>query len=413
MCFYFPRQVLLIALCVILSSIPYSHANGVCYDCLIADFGKLNETLFGCHITYMGAYCNNYSKPVQMKTTFEGVQIEDSNLTLLPSLVEQTPHVRGVLITALNISSIDTDAICKWKDLWEIKIEGNSLKTLPSRFFFDCHRLYYLYLPRNKIAEIANDTFDNLSKLNSLDLSFNQINALHKDTFKPLGNLMELNLKGNQLQTIEAELFNHNPHLDTIYLSNNDLRTIEKSLLVLKRISILEVDGNYNLESIDLPHMWGEKSVVNVSNCNLKTLYIPPNVEQIYAMHNQISFIKIHPDNKMRILDLSRNNLVDFTHVAGMESLKNLNYLNLKYNGIHNVDFNEIGHLKQLNTLKIEINPNQTVPVAEIKKKIPVLRFLFISARDLSSKQKAKIQKECNQHGVHVDINKNDPISTI
>lgn len=361
----------------------------------------------------MSAYCNNYSKPLQQKTTFEGIQIEDGNLTLLPSLVEQTPHVRGVLITALNVSSIDTAAICKWKDLWEIKIDGNSLKTLPSRFFLDCRRLYYLYLPRNKIAEIANDTFENLSRLNTLDLSFNQIKTLHKNTFTPLGNLMELNLKGNQLQTIETDLFNHNPNLDSIYLSNNDLRSIEKSLLVLKHISILDVDGNYNLESIDLPHMWGEKSVVNVSNCNLKTLYIPPNIEQIYAKHNRISFIKIHPENNMRILDLSHNNLIDFTHVAGMESLKNLTYLNLKYNGIHSIDFNEIGHLKQLNTLKIEINPNQTVSIAEIKKKIPVLRFLFISAHDLNSKQKAKIQIECKQHGVNVDINKNDPISTI
>ena len=96
-----------------------------------------------------------------------------------------------------------------------------------------------------------------------------------------------------------------------------------------------------------------------------------------------------------------------------MESLRNLVYLNLKYNGIHKIDFNEIGHLKQLNTLKIEIDPNQTVPIAEIKKKIPGLRFLFISARDLNSKQKAKIQIECKQHAVNVDINKNDPISTI
>lgn len=55
--------------------------------------------------------------------SFKEIQIEDDNLTLLPSLVEQTPGICGVAILEINLSLIDTNTdenICKWKNLREI-----------------------------------------------------------------------------------------------------------------------------------------------------------------------------------------------------------------------------------------------------------------------------------------------------
>lgn len=206
-----------------LTSIPHVYAtyNFICYDCLVNDFGRLNETLIGCQTLYdsnwyyglkpLNTTC--YYPPREKPSSLQGIEITDRNLTLLPNLVEQTPNMRGVVMELLNLSSIDTDVctnICQWKNLQEIILRNNSLKTLPSRFLFNCEQLSILNLSKNAIAEIANNTFDNLSELGALDLSFNQIKALHENTFKPLTKLFELFLNGNQLQTIDPDLFFNN-----------------------------------------------------------------------------------------------------------------------------------------------------------------------------------------------------------
>lgn len=122
---------------------------------------RLNETLTECQTLYDAnwyyglkpmntTYC--HTPPREKPSSLQGIKITDRNLTLLPNLVEQTPNVRGVVMELFNLSSIDTDVcmhICKWKNLQEIILRNNSLKTLPSRFLFNCEKLSSLDQGRN------------------------------------------------------------------------------------------------------------------------------------------------------------------------------------------------------------------------------------------------------------------------
>lgn len=363
---------------MILSSIPYGYAFK-CYYCLINDFEKLNETMIECQKTYLNGECCTWT----CQKSFDAIQISDNNLTLLPNLVEQIPKVSGIKIVELKMSKIDTN-ICKWKNLDQIIFRNNSLKTLPSGFLSKCQKLRQLDLSRNLIFEIEKDTFNNLLELSVLDLSFNQLKTLHKNTFKPLSKLIALYLTGNQLQTIDVDLFYHNVNILVLDFRNNDLRIIKKTFRMLKNIYFLNIDGNRYLKHIDLPNTSINNLRVNISNCNLKTLVIPPNIAEIYALYNQISFVKIHPDNELNILDISHNNLIDITHISNIRYLKKLHYLNIMHNEFRYIDFSELCRLKQMQNL-------------------------LISSSSLTFKKQIGSYNDCKRHGISVYIN--DPYS--
>lgn len=269
-----------------------------------------------------------------------------------------------------------------------------------------------LDLSKNAIAEIANDTFDNLSQLISLDLSLNQIKALHKNTFKPLTKLYALYLNGNQLQTIDPDLLFHNSVLWYIDLRNNDLRIIKDSFRMLVEILTSLVDGNPNLESIDLPHMAEYMLHVNISNCNLKTLFIPQNVVKLFATNNQISSIRIHPNQKLaEIIDISHNNLTDIANISDI-LLEHVSYLNIMYNNFRDADYTQLCHRKHLETRfnVYEITSQKflfvTFPKGFFgKRNISRSTSVYISSRNLSSEQQMKVVSNCEPCGINMHIN--------
>lgn len=73
--------------------------------------------------------------------------------------------------------------------------------------------------------------------------------------------------------------------------------------------------------------------VVYVTNCNLKEIFLPPNVTQIYAMNNKISTINVHPNNNLNYLDISHSNLTDIDNISTLkQSLRSLINLNIACN---------------------------------------------------------------------------------
>lgn len=379
--------MLLITVCEIVSSVS-------CYYCSIKDFRKLNETLTWC----------------KSKMSLEEIRIDDSNLTLLTNLVKKTPGIVHIILES-NLTSFDINIgknICKWKELKEIKIRNNHLKTLPSQFLFNCQQLNDLDLSKNAISQLKKDTFDNLSKLLVLKLDFNQLKTLHKDTFKPLSELLILHLAGNQLQTINADLFHHNPNLYTIDLQNNDLRVIKRSFRMLKELHFLLVSDNHNLDSLDLPHM-GFNLIVNITNCNLKTLFIPPNVLKVFAANNQISFIGIHSNNTVQYLDIRQNKLNNL-NIKSTEWLGNSRELNIKYNGSTHIDFIKLCPIEKqyFSNLHFKLNSEQSFNIVEIKNKFTSLKSISISSRGMNIERQTQIVYDCSRHDVHIRMDAND-----
>lgn len=400
------------AFCVILLSTSFVDAFDICYGCYVRDFKKLDDTLISCQlISYTNLYCTPKSiqRNCNRQTIYtDGIVIRDNDFTLLPNLVEQTPNVRGVKMNLLNLSLIDISTrknLCKWKHLQEVKMRNNLLRWLPKHFLSKCHHIDDLDLSRNAIAEISEEAFYNLLRLTSLDLSFNQLKTLHKYTFKPLNKLVILSLKGNQIQTIDVNLFYHNPALTALSLSNNDLRII-RSFQMLSEIRTLDLDNNQFLESVHLP-VEANNLVVNVSNCNLRTLYIPPNVTRVDATNNRMSFIEINSDNQLKHLDLSKNILTDMNIISNMRSLQNLRLLNIMYNGFSDVFLTKLFHLRNLMVLAIDFNPKLHFLIAEMKKEMPSLSVIVISSHGWKSEEQMQMIKNAKRHGVRIIIHPN------
>uniref|UniRef100_A0A674K8Q4 Slit guidance ligand 3 n=1 Tax=Terrapene triunguis TaxID=2587831 RepID=A0A674K8Q4_9SAUR len=103
----------------------------------------------------------------------------------------------------------------------EIRLEQNSIKTVPPGAFSQYKKLKRIVLYGNKITEIPKGLFDGLVSLQLLLLNANKINCLRVNTFQDLHNLNLLSLYDNKLQTISKGLFAPLQSIQTLHLAQN------------------------------------------------------------------------------------------------------------------------------------------------------------------------------------------------
>ncbi|XP_031635520.1 leucine-rich repeat transmembrane neuronal protein 4-like isoform X2 [Contarinia nasturtii] len=300
------------------------------------------------------------------------------------------------------LSAIDKiNSRCKCKHLEELNFSNNTLFALPGRFFSNCSQLNSLILSNNKIMEMANDTFDNLFELRHLDLSFNRISAFPKDIFKSLINICILLLNGNRIQAIESDLFYYNQNMWRLDLSFNNLRIIQsETFCTLKNLYFLDVYSNKNLNSINLTCAYVKS--LDVSDCGLTQLFVPPNMHKISADNNQIDFVDAQPNSNLKHLSMSYNKL---TNLSMLSPLVNLVFLDIEHNLINYIDFTDLSNLKDLKFLYFELNPNQKISIADIKQILPLIRQLHIISPNLSTERKNQILYDCKQFKLDININ--------
>lgn len=410
--FHFRR--LLLIFYVFSSLLSYAFASKS-YDCHISDFGQLNDTLNSCSPGF------NHSTGHQAKRSIRSVIISASDTTLLPNLVKQTPNVTRIHIQS-NATSIDYEEVCSWHSLEQIKLSGRALTRLPSRFLSKCQKTFLLFLELKKINFIAADAFDGMPELSSIFLSRNEIKQLHKDTFKSLAKLDFLDLSYNKLQMIDSDLFDHNPKLKTLYLSFNDLKRIGHGAFRMMRVSSdLWLRGNIHLESIDLTnqqivseeekvydknifHLYGEGesigSRVDLSGSGLKTLFIPTHVKDIEAGQNQITSIKVDPNNRLNVLSVPNNKLSS----VGNLTLPFLKTINVRGNSV--MLFSEFYSFKQLFGLEFDLNLEQKFNYDEIHTNLPSLWFVSLWSPSMTNDQQNQIINNFKQYNITCAFNK-------
>lgn len=116
-----------------------------------------------------------------------------------------------------------------------IDLSRNNLTKIPA---FPKLIVKNLLLNLNKIDEIENAAFQNLTHLTRLDLSNNKINNnmfvpeifegnYSPTEFQPLEFLTELNLANNDLHKLRESIFVHCDHLEVLSLSKNGFRTMD------------------------------------------------------------------------------------------------------------------------------------------------------------------------------------------
>ena len=96
-----------------------------------------------------------------------------------------------------GITTLKTIDFSELSSLGVLRLDRNSLQTLPNRLFSDLSNIRTLRLDRNSLQTLPNRLFSGLSTLYRIDLSNNVLNALPDSVFYGLSNLTVLDVSKN------------------------------------------------------------------------------------------------------------------------------------------------------------------------------------------------------------------------
>ncbi|KAM9165644.1 LOW QUALITY PROTEIN: putative oxidoreductase PXDNL [Pangshura tecta] len=106
-----------------------------------------------------------------------------------------------------------------------LDLRFNRIREIPAGTFKKLKHLNTLLLNNNQIKKISRNAFEGLEHL-YLYLYKNEIHTIDQDTFKGLGSLKQLYIHFNQIETVKPETFRDLPKLERLFLHNNKLSKI-------------------------------------------------------------------------------------------------------------------------------------------------------------------------------------------
>ncbi|XP_030758115.1 chaoptin [Sitophilus oryzae] len=196
----------------------------------------------------------------------------------------------------------------------------NNISLIAKQFFRPAEiSLTHLYLSHNKILNATRDVFGNMPHLQWLDVSWNQIYEMDFDMFRNTKKLQVLDVSYNRIADIPNDIFRFLSNLRLVNLSNNRLRSLPDNLF-----------REEGLERLDL------------SNNLLSKL--------------PLNGISTAPAHTLCELDLSANLISSLSHGGLLERFKKLNYLDLSYNRLAQIDAGTFKGLPRLLALDLSHN---------------------------------------------------------
>ncbi|NXG50895.1 LRC19 protein, partial [Psilopogon haemacephalus] len=181
-----------------------------------------------------------------------------------------------------------------FQNVTKLNLENNKiiLKDSDKEMLQNFINLTELYLNRNMITVVHNNSFCNLTKLVILDISNNQISRVHKDAFAGLNQLSKLNLSHNVMAQLDSDVFTSLNSLTVLDLQYNHL----KSLYIKSpfKLTTIVLAGNLWTCSCDLLDLkkWLTTSNVTMENENNTVCTFPDSKEKF-----SIKTAPIQPDD--------------------------------------------------------------------------------------------------------------------
>ena len=234
-----------------------------------------------------------------------------------------------------------------------LKISNGNLTTLPILAGIIC--VNSMYLVDSNIKLIQNNTFrsEGLFNLYELYLDGNSIKTFQEGTFDSLQNLGILSLRRNSISTIKQNYFINLPSLRELYLDHNQISEIEYGTFwSLTRIEVLSLAHNniHKLSDVslkgsiynDLLLDFSYNQVTNVTTNFLTEFSLSPNHELTLLLRgNKIRNVQPIP-NGMRInkLDLSDNFISNINFMPYTGHLSHIDFSNNKISTIGNLALN-------------------------------------------------------------------------
>ncbi|DAA27030.1 leucine-rich repeat-containing protein 19 [Bos indicus] len=140
------------------------------------------------------------------------------NYSLIPANISKNVTILDLSYNQITLNITDTRVLQTYFLLSELYLVENKVTNLFNNSFSNLSNLEILNICRNSIHTIQQSAFTGLHKLKKLYLCQNKIVQLNPKTFLPLKNLILLNLHGNLISYFDVpQLF----HLEFIILYGN------------------------------------------------------------------------------------------------------------------------------------------------------------------------------------------------
>ncbi|XP_017704910.1 PREDICTED: slit homolog 3 protein isoform X3 [Rhinopithecus bieti] len=185
----------------------------------VADVQKKEYVCPAPHSEPPSCNANSISCPSPCTCSNNIVDCRGKGLTEIPANLPE--GIIEIRLEQNSIKSIPAGAFTQYKKLKRIDISKNQISDIAPDAFQGLKSLTSLVLYGNKITEIAKGLFDGLVSLQLLLLNANKINCLRVNTFQDLQNLNLLSLYDNKLQTISKGLFAPLQSIQTLHLAQN------------------------------------------------------------------------------------------------------------------------------------------------------------------------------------------------
>uniref|UniRef100_A0A0C9RAE7 Chp_0 protein n=1 Tax=Fopius arisanus TaxID=64838 RepID=A0A0C9RAE7_9HYME len=321
-------------------------------------------------------------------TGLEIIDLSDNAITYIsPTSFVIHPRLRELRLSGNRFTRFPSEFIKNLQFLEFIDLSRNSLRTVGEFAFSQIGRLQELDLSRNRIESIDELAFHNSTQLQVIDLSENLLESMSERTMEGLLRLDHLNLRNNKLKSLPETIFDPSriKSVEKIDLSGNKFNEIPTRSLQRQSASLSHLDMSRNkvaevftqdlintLKHLDLSHnllsenairgILGEAKILrylNLANTGVKnvTRLEMPFLKSLNLSGNEITELKpsvLERATLLGTLDLSHNNLEDFTNLAiTYRALPALRHLDVSGNKPRNLNETSFDGLERLRSLKM------------------------------------------------------------
>ncbi|XP_026229488.1 LRR and PCC domain-containing protein [Anabas testudineus] len=181
---------------------------------------KLNNNAIGnlTHVVF-----HNISQLLELHLEWNKItQLDHEVFSALTKL--KVLNLRGNLLTTFSDKVFGFEA----SNLKELNLKDNRLTELSS--LGRLTSLSDLILSSNRLSNLPEDIFRNITLLENLDLSENHFTSLPETIFSKLFRITSLHLNKNNISKVDAKLFEDQNLIQQLYLSDNQLETLPLGL---------------------------------------------------------------------------------------------------------------------------------------------------------------------------------------
>ena len=278
-----------------------------------------------------------------------------------------------------EIKTLDESTLAGLKRVEHLLLGNNNLQTIHEKAFDPCSSLLVLDLSHNGLEDPP-EALKSLDVLQTIDLSDNSIQNVIGASFLKMQNLWRLQLNSNKLTNVTKGLFKEMKSLQILDLSANKIKQVDEgSLDSNQKLQAVRLDANQleNIEGLfvnlhDL--IW-----LNVSDNNISQFdyaFLPVNLRWLDISHNHISelgnYFDLTGELHLTELDVSFNSLKQLGPHNIPDSIENLMVNDNKISQIVPYTFFKKTHLTKVD---LTVNDLKTIDRNSLRLSSDVTRF--------------------------------------